>query len=84
MRESIADFVEARTALIHTYSMQHYADLMTDFAIAERYVNRAWCASADGYIDEVASSLDLALEKFTAVNDRLEALAAGRAEKSGS
>lgn len=82
LRDDIAEFVDARESLIHTYSMQHYADLMTDFAIAERYVNRAWSASADGYIDEVWSCLELAHKKFTAVAKRLFALDKIQASRS--
>lgn len=74
LRDDIADFVDARETLIHTFSMQDYADAMTDFAIAERYVNRAWSASADGYIDEVWTCLPLAAERFTAVAQQLQQL----------
>ncbi len=55
-----ADFAEARRALIKRFGLQVYADVMTQFASAERYVNRAWSAAADGYVDEVAASLDKA------------------------
>ena len=40
--------------------MKVYADVMTEFASAERLVNRTWSAAADGYVDEVATSLQLA------------------------
>jgi len=33
--------------------MQNYANIMSPFAIGERLLNRAWSASADGYVDEV-------------------------------
>ncbi len=57
LMESINLFVEARETLIHTYGLRSYATLMTDFSIGERNINRAWSASADGYIDEVWLSL---------------------------
>jgi hypothetical protein len=55
-----AEFAEARQSLIKRFGLQVYADVMTEFASAERYVNRSWSAAADGYVDEVAASLDKA------------------------
>jgi hypothetical protein len=37
---------------------------MSHFAAGERYLNRVWSASADGYIDEVNTYLDKAQEQF--------------------
>ncbi len=70
----IAEFVEARESLVHTYGMQQYADVMTDFAAGERNINRAWSASADGYVDEVWASIDRADSKMRAVGERLASL----------
>jgi len=53
------------------YGLQSYADLMSAFACGERYVNRAWSASADGYIDEVRASLDTALAQLTKAKNLL-------------
>jgi len=53
----LAEFAEARNALTRRYGLTVYADIMTEFASAERYINRSWSAAADGYVDEVASSL---------------------------
>lgn len=64
-------FVEARESLIPLYGLQHYADLMSEFAGSERYINRAWSASADGYIDEVWASLDTALGKMSKARELL-------------
>ncbi len=55
--EPFADFADARQALVKRFGLEVYADVMTEFASAERYVNRSWSAAADGYVDEVASSL---------------------------
>ncbi len=46
-------FVEARESMIPKLGMQRYADIMSPFANGERLINRAWSASADGYVDEV-------------------------------
>ena len=64
-------FVEARESLIPLYGLQPYADLMSEFAGSERYINRAWSASADGYIDEVWASLDTALVQMSKAKDLL-------------
>lgn len=57
--DPINQFVDAREAMIPRYGLAAYATMMDSFALGERALNRAWCASADGYIDEV----DLCLER---------------------
>lgn len=57
-------FVESRESISHAYGLQTYADVMSHYAAAERYLNRVWSASADGYIDEVNQYLDRAEEQF--------------------
>jgi hypothetical protein len=58
--EPLADFADARQALVKRFGLTVYADVMTEFASAERYLNRSWSAAADGYVDEIATSLDRA------------------------
>jgi hypothetical protein len=62
--EDLNAFVEARESISHTYGIQAYADVMSHFAAGDRYLNRVWCASADGYIDEVNENLEKSLEQF--------------------
>ncbi|TWU31019.1 hypothetical protein [Novipirellula artificiosorum] len=57
LAEPLSDFADARGSLIKRFGMETYAEVMTDFASAERYINRSWSAAADGYVDEVESSL---------------------------
>lgn len=45
-------FVEARESIARLHGVQTYADIMSDFAAGERYLNRVWSAAAEGYIDE--------------------------------
>ena len=66
-------FVEARESLIHLYGLQPYADLMNRFALSERNINRAWSASADGYIDEVWICMERARQEMSAANGLLTA-----------
>lgn len=56
----LAAFADAREAMMHGLGLKAYASVMDVFARGERFVNRAWSASADGYIDEVWASLDTA------------------------
>jgi hypothetical protein len=44
--------------------LQNYADVMSAFAAGERYINRVWSASTDGYVDEVRSYLERATQQF--------------------
>ena len=62
--EDLNTFVEARESISHTYGVQAYADVMSHFAAGDRYLNRVWCASSDGYIDEVNEYLVKSLEQF--------------------
>ena len=63
-REDLNDFAEARESMIHVFGMQNYADVMSNFAAGERYINRVWSASTDGYVDEVRMYLERAREQF--------------------
>jgi len=57
LMEDLDTFVEARESMIPLFGLQTYAEVMSAFANGERNINRAWSASADGYVDEVAASL---------------------------
>ncbi len=62
--DDLAMFVDARESIAHRYGLAAYADVMSCFAAGERYLNRVWSASADGYIDEVNAYLEKAREQF--------------------
>jgi hypothetical protein len=72
--EDFAMFVDARESIAHRYGLSAYADVMSCFAAGERYLNRVWSASADGYIDEVNAYLDRALEQFTDSHQKVRQL----------
>jgi len=63
-RDDLDNFAEARETMIHVLGMRHYADVMSAFAAGERYINRVWSASTDGYEDEVNKYLERALDQF--------------------
>lgn len=60
----LARFVEARQSLVHRYGLQAYADVMNPFSAGERYLNRVWSTSTDGYIDEAHEYLGRSHEQF--------------------
>lgn len=68
--KDLAGFAEARESMIPAFGLEGYADVMTCFAGAERLINRAWSASADGYVDEVWSSLEQAATLMREARDR--------------
>lgn len=63
-REDLSNFADARESLKHLYGIQAYADVMSAFAAGERYINRVWSASTDGYIDEVLMYVGKSLNQF--------------------
>ena len=64
-RSDLNNFAEARKSMIHVFGIQNYADVMSNFAAGERYINRVWSASTDGYVDEVREYLERARKQFT-------------------
>jgi hypothetical protein len=64
-REDLNLFAEARESMIHVFGMQQFADVMSSFAAGERYINRIWSASTDGYEDEVRKFISRARDQFT-------------------
>ena len=75
LRDDLRRFADARESMIHLFSLQTYADIMSNFATGERYVNRVWSASADGYDNEARTYLSKARTQFSAASDQLETVA---------
>lgn len=73
--EPFAEFADARNALVQRFGLQGFAEVMTDFASSERFVNRAWSASADGYMEEAANSLERAAVHLEMARQRMNDLA---------
>lgn len=78
-RNELRRFADARESLIHLYGLQAYADIMSDFAAGERYLNRVWSAAADGYAEEAATYLGKASAQFEDALKRLMETRAGQA-----
>ena len=56
----LRDFAESREALSSVHGLEAFVEVMSRFAAAERNINRAWSASADGYVDEVWACVERA------------------------
>lgn len=81
-RGDLNRFANARESMIHVFGMQNYADVMSAFAAGERYINRVWSASTDGYVDEVHLYLVKAREQFREADSLFRQLQAETTEQS--
>ena len=81
LRPDLRRFAEARESMVHLYGLQTYADIMSEFAAGERYINRVWSTTADGYDDEGERFLVLAARQF---EDAQRQLAAAGSQPSGT
>lgn len=77
LRRDLDRFAEARYSLSHLYGLGAFAEIMSAFAAGERYLNRVWSASADGYMDEARSYLEKALVQLREAAAQLEAAKSG-------
>jgi hypothetical protein len=76
LRDDLTAFADARESIAHRYGIQAYADVMNSFAAGERYVNRVWSASADGYREEVDRYLEKAEKQMEEALHLLQSLKA--------
>ena len=83
-RDDLNNFAEARESMIHVFGIQNYADVMSNFAAGERYLNRIWSASTDGYVDEVNLYLDKALKQFREAHQHFDELKLKYADAAAS
>lgn len=63
-REDLNTFADSRDSMKHLFGLMAYADIMSSFAAGERYLNRVWSASTDGYVDEVLMYVSKAHSQF--------------------
>jgi len=73
LRSDLRRFADARESMVHLFGLQTYADIMSNFATGERYINRVWSASADGYDAEADAYLGRAAEQFRDAQTQLTA-----------
>ncbi len=81
--DDLSTFITARESIAYSYRLAAYADVMSSFAAGERYLNRAWCASADGYVDEIHQYLGEAKEQFASSLGKVLALQAAPGPQAG-
>ena len=77
LRTDLRRFAEARESMVHLFGLQTYADIMSSFAAGERYINRVWSASADGFDDEASTYLKKAAAQFAEAEALLTRAAEG-------
>jgi hypothetical protein len=63
-RADLHAFADSRDSMKHLFGLMAYADIMSSFAAGERYLNRVWSASTDGYVDEVLTYVSKAHAQF--------------------
>ncbi len=78
LRDDLATFADARESIGHIFSLAAYADVMNAFAAGERYVNRVWSASIDGWVDELEEYIGRAKQQFLEAQGKLRALQQAR------
>lgn len=71
-REDLNNFADARDSMKHIFGLQQFADIMSSFAAGERYINRVWSASTDGYVDEVLMYVEKSLAQFIHAREEFE------------
>ena len=79
LRNDLRRFADARESMVHLFGLQTYADIMSSFAAGERYINRVWSASADGYDEEATTYLKKAATQFVEAETLLMRAAQGTA-----
>jgi hypothetical protein len=79
LRNDLRRFADARESMVHLFGLQTYADIMSSFAAGERYINRVWSSSADGYDEEASAYLEKAATQFVEAQRQLTKAAQGSA-----
>jgi len=79
LRTDLRRFADARESMVHLFGLQTYADIMSSFAAGERYINRVWSSSADGYDEEATAYLKKAAAQFVEAEELLTKAAQGAA-----
>jgi len=78
-RDDLSRFAEARESMKHIFGLREYADIMSSFAAGERYINRVWSSSTDGYVDEVLMYVSKAHSQFQHAKEEFDKAVAATA-----
>lgn len=66
-RQQMVTFIEAREDLVADRGLAEAAQIMDEYSLAERQINRAWSMATDGYLREAKATL----QEGTDLMDRL-------------
>jgi hypothetical protein len=72
--DDLRRFVDARESVAVAYGLPAYGGVMSHFAAGERYLNRVWSCSVDGYINEAHTYLGRARNQFVEGHTKLKKL----------
>lgn len=79
----LIEFADQSKCIAEGLGTGPFSQIMSEFASGERYMNRAWSAAADGYVDEVTRSVRIANDFLKAAadhaNSAIQSAAVGRA-----
>ncbi len=74
MQNHLQPFEENRQHIIDKYGMGKYALVMTPFAEAERYLNRAWSAAVDEHKEESVTYIERAVPSLQEAYEEMDKL----------
>jgi hypothetical protein len=63
----VLPFVNARNAIVQRLGIRQGSELVIDFALGERMLNRTWTAAADGHLVEARAAIRHAAAAFDAL-----------------
>ncbi|MDG2012502.1 MAG: PDZ domain-containing protein, partial [Pirellulaceae bacterium] len=71
LHDDLRDFADGRDSITVEFGLPVFAEVMTEFAAGERAINRAWSASADGYVEEAETCIARALKLLQLAQNKL-------------
>lgn len=77
LNTDVPAFLEFKESLIEAQGLEHYAEVISHFAVLERRVARAWSALTDQVYGEVGTSVEKALGALESARLELSRSAAG-------
>lgn len=73
-RRWITPLIRGQAGFVAKYGVGRAAEAVSSLAAVERYLNRAWSAAADGYVEEAVASLHIAEQSAHATREQLASL----------
>lgn len=76
-RRWITPLIRGQAGFIASYGIGRAAETISTLASVERYLNRAWSAAADGYVEDAIAALHVAEQSAHATREQLGQLEMG-------